>query len=103
MLDEELISSRIVKDILTDVLSLDLGIEDILSKNNISLMSNQDELLSIINEVLEENEQSVNDYKNGKENAFKYLMGMVMKKTKSSANPKTVNELLTSILSKNVN
>ena len=45
----------------------------------------------------------INDYKNGKENAFKYLMGMVMKKTKSSANPKTVNELLTSILSKNVN
>ena len=103
MLDDNTISSRIAKDILEDVLTLDLGIKEILDKNNISLLSSSDELENIIKEVISENEASVNDYKNGKENAFKFLMGMVMKKTKGSANPKIVNDILSNLLSKDVN
>ena len=103
MLDENIISSRIAKDILEDVLTLDLSIKEILDKNNISLLSSSDELESIVLEVLKENEASVRDYKNGKENAFKFLMGMVMKKTKGSANPKMVNDILSDLLSKDVN
>ena len=103
MLDENIISSRICKDILKDILTLDLSIKEILEKNNISLLSNQDELTAIIKDVLKENPDSVKDYQNGKENAFKYLMGMVMKKTKGSANPQSVNAILTNLLSNNVN
>ena len=55
------------------------------------------------NKVLEENETSVNDYKSGKQNALKFLMGMIMKETKGSANPKIVNDMLLDLLSKDVN
>ena len=56
-----------------------------------------------LKKVLEENETSVNDYKSGKQNALKFLMGMIMKETKGSANPKIVNDMLLDLLSKDVN
>ena len=99
-LDSNMISSKIFKDILNDLMEKEDMLDDILKQNGISLVSNEDDLIKIIEKVLVENENSVNDYKNGKDNAFKYLMGMVMKETKGSANPVVVNNLLKDLLSK---
>ena len=44
--------------------------------------------------VLLENAQAVADYKQGKEQALKFMVGQVMKATKGQANPQVVNELL---------
>ena len=99
-LDSNKISSKIFKDILNDLMEKEDMLDDILKQNGISLVSNEDDLIKIIEKVLVENENSVNDYKNGKDNAFKYLMGMVMKETKGSANPVVVNNLLKDLLSK---
>ena len=76
---------------------------EILKEKNISLMSDTSKLEEIIKIVLKENETSVNDYKSGKQNALKFLMGMIMKETKGSANPKIVNDMLIDLLSKDVN
>ena len=102
-LDSGKLSSKNFKDILQDLMESDLSLDEILKKNNISLVSNSDELMKVVTKVLDENKASVNDYKNGKDNAFKYLMGMVMKETKGSANPVIVNKLLKDLLSKDVN
>lgn len=51
-------------------------------------------LEAFVLEVLGENGSSVDDYKAGKERAFGFLVGQVMKKTKGKANPAIVNELL---------
>ena len=102
-LDSGKLSSKNFKDILQDLMDSDLSLDEILKKNNISLVSNSDELMKVVTKVLDENKASVNDYKNGKDNAFKYLMGMVMKETKGSANPVIVNKLLKDLLSKDVN
>lgn len=102
-LSEGEISSKIFKDILNDLMEKEDSLVDILKNNGIELVNNTDDLLLIIEKVLKEQEQSVKDYKCGKDNAFKYLMGMVMKETKGSANPVIVNNLLRDLLSKNVN
>jgi len=99
-LDSNKISSKIFKDILNDLMEKEDSLDDILKQNGISLVSNEEDLIKIVEKVLSENENSVNDYKNGKDNAFKYLMGMVMKETKGSANPVVVNNLLKDLLSK---
>lgn len=103
MLSNQKMSSKIFKEILPDILESDLSIEEILKLKNITLMSDTNELEDIVKKVLSENQNSVNDYKSGKQNALKYLMGMIMKETKGSANPKIVNDLLLDLLSKNVN
>ena len=102
MLSKGSISSKIFKDILEELLTSNLSVEEILKEKNISLMADTSKLEEIIKKVLEENETSVNDYKSGKQNALKFLMGMIMKETKGSANPKIVNDMLLDLLSKDV-
>ncbi len=98
MLSNGEITSKIFKDIVNDIMEKELSIGEILKENNISLNNDIDELKNIINKVLDNYTESVNEYKNGKENAFKFLMGMVMKEVKGSFNPKLVNETLLEIL-----
>lgn len=52
------------------------------------------EIENIVNQVLAENEASVNDYKQGKTKAFAYLVGQVMKACQGKAPPPVVNKLL---------
>ena len=48
----------------------------------------------IVDEVLDENEQSIIDFKEGKDRALGFLVGQVMKKSRGKANPKVANEML---------
>ena len=50
-----------------------------LDKRDTKGKENLSKLEEIIKKVLKENETSVNDYKSGKQNALKFLMGMIMK------------------------
>lgn len=99
-LEEKKINNKIFKDIIDEVMETDLSVDQILEKNNIKEMSD-DELVEIINQVLSENEKSVKEYKEGNERAIKYLMGQAMKMVKSNANPEKVNEIIVDLLSKN--
>lgn len=57
-------------------------------------------VLDAVRAVLEANPQSIEDFKNGKDRAFGFLVGQVMKLSKGKANPQVVNELLTELLEK---
>ncbi|OGN62792.1 MAG: glutaminyl-tRNA synthase (glutamine-hydrolyzing) subunit B [Chlamydiae bacterium RIFCSPHIGHO2_12_FULL_49_11] len=57
-------------------------------------ISDTNELDAVIATVLEKHPQSVLDYKNGKDRAFQFLIGMVMRETKGQANPEIVRDLL---------
>ena len=63
-------------------------------------VSNEDEILKIVTEVLDENPQSIIDFKNGKDRALGFMVGQVMKKSKGQANPKMASDLLTKELEK---
>ena len=58
-------------------------------------------LLPLIQEVIKENPKAVEDYKKGKENAIKFLVGQGMAKTKGSADPKVLEKLIQKILQEN--
>jgi aspartyl-tRNA(Asn)/glutamyl-tRNA(Gln) amidotransferase subunit B len=49
-------------------------------------------------EVLKENQAAISDYRAGRAQAFNYLVGMVMKKTRGRADPTEVNLLLRELL-----
>ncbi len=100
LLSDGVITNKIFKDIMIDILEKDSSIKEILKEKNISLETDTSSLIKIIEKVLLENEKSLNDYKAGKDNALKFLMGMVMKETKGSFNPKLVNETLTKMCKK---
>lgn len=60
------------------------------------LVQNNDEgaILEVVKKTIDENPQSVEDFKNGKKRALGFVVGLVMKETKGKANPQIVNKLV---------
>lgn len=57
-------------------------------------MNDAGSLETLVNQVLAQNPQSIIDFKNGKDKAFAFLVGQVMKLTRGTASPDVVNQLL---------
>ena len=88
------ITSKNLKDMLDTVLETNKSIEEIIKEQGIENISDDEELRKTIKNIITNNPESVNDYKNGHDRAIKYLMGQVMKETKGKANPRIANEIL---------
>ena len=67
---------------------------EIIEKSNIKQISNEDELISIIKDILNENKEQVSEYLNGNEKVANFLVGKVMQKTNKQANPGTSLKLI---------
>ncbi|MFC2051965.1 Asp-tRNA(Asn)/Glu-tRNA(Gln) amidotransferase GatCAB subunit B, partial [Chloroflexota bacterium] len=67
---------------------------DIINEQGLSQISDTKEIKEAINQAVTANAQAVVDYKAGKEQALKFLVGQVMKVTRGRANPQLVNQLL---------
>ena len=70
----------------------------IIEENNMKQISSPEALTKIINEVLDANPQSIEDYGNGKDRAVGSLVGQIMKKTGGQANPGLTSKLLIELL-----
>jgi len=66
----------------------------IIEEKNLGQLEDAGELEGAVEKVLTDNQKSVEDFKAGKENALKFLMGQVMKETSGKANPQVVLEIL---------
>ena len=93
-LEENNISNPAAKKILEVLWDQDLTVQEIIKKENLEQISNEDELLKIIMKIIEENPKQHNQYKSGKDKLFGFFVGQVMKETQGSADPKVVNEIL---------
>lgn len=82
------------KAVLDEMFKTGRSADEIIQKSGISQISDTGELEKIATEVIKSNVQPVADYKAGKEAAFKFLIGQVMKASKGRANPQVVNEVL---------
>ncbi len=60
----------------------------------LSAVGDVDELTPVIQEVLANNPAAVEDYRSGKTNAIRFLMGQVMKATRGRADAQTVMQML---------
>lgn len=91
------INSSAAQTVLKEMLSGADGDTDpshIIDRLNLAQMSDSSELETIVDAILASNAQSITDFKAGKQNAFQYLIGQVMKETKGKANPQLVSEIL---------
>ncbi len=92
------ISSKVAKMVLLEMLDAGADPSDVIDKNNWRQMSDDDKLEKIIKEIIAKNPKAVEDYKAGKQNAIQFLSGQVMAKTRGTAKPETVQELLKKLL-----
>ena len=88
------ISSKIAKDVFEILLSENKDPEIIVKEKGLVQITDNSEIEKIVEQVLSENPQSVEDYKAGKSNALKYLVGQSMRLSKGKANPQMINEMI---------
>ena len=94
------ISSKIAKKVFKELITNGGDAEEVVKAKGLIQLSDPAQLLPMINEVLDNNQQSVDDFKNGKDRAVGFLVGQIMKATKGQANPGVVNKLLQEELAK---
>src|SRR5699024_3121693 len=100
LIKEGTISSKIAKKVFAELVENGGDPETIVKEKGLVQISDEGQLREIITGVLDVNEQSVADYKDGKKKALGFLVGQVMKETKGQANPPMVNKLLAEELDK---
>ncbi len=93
-LETKEITNQVFKDILISLFESEKEIEEILKEAKKDTIDDDETLRSMIIKIIEDNEQSVEDYKNGKDRAVKFLMGQIMKSSKGKASPTLANALL---------
>ena len=94
------ISSKIAKKVFKELITNGGDAKEVVKAKGLIQLSDPAQLLPMINEVLDKNQQSVDDFKNGKDRAVGFLVGQIMKATKGQANPGVVNKLLHEELAK---
>jgi len=91
---EEVISSRIAKDILTEVLQSGKSPRAIVQERGLSQVSDTDWLRQLVEQVLAEHPEVVAKYRNGRTNVLGYLVAQVLQRSQGRANPRLVTQLL---------
>lgn len=94
LIDKGTISSKIAKKVFKDLIEKGGDPEQIVKDKGLVQISDESELKDVVMPILADNEQSMIDYKNGKDKALGFLVGQVMKATKGKANPQMVNKLI---------
>ena len=95
------ISGKIAKEVFEEMFLTKKSPIDIVDQKDLSQLNNSDEIEIIIEKIFQENQDKVEQYKNGKTKLLTYFIGQAMKKTKGKANPKILNDLILSKLTKN--
>jgi aspartyl-tRNA(Asn)/glutamyl-tRNA(Gln) amidotransferase subunit B len=99
LIEDGVISGKIAKTVFEIMFETGQNPKQIIEERGLVQVSDSGLLESIIDEVISENQDSVMNYKNGKDKLFGFFVGQVMKKTEGKASPSLVNELLKKRLS----
>lgn len=75
-------------------------VPDIIEKQGLAQLDNEEQLKVIVKDVLERSEEQLESYRSGKTKIRQYFFGEVMKVTKGKANPKIINQILDQMLPK---
>ena len=99
-IEDQKISGPSAKKLLEIVWNEGGEIQDLIQKEGLEQISNDDEIEKILDEVISENQKQFEQLKSGKDRLQGFFVGQVMKKTSGSASPQVVNKLLKDKLSK---
>ena len=100
LINTNVISGKIAKEVLDEMYKTKSSPIQIVEKKGLKQMTDSSEIEAIIDNVLNENKTMVEQYLSGKDKLLGFFVGQAMKKTKGKANPKILNEILLSKLTK---
>ena len=99
LVEEGKINRTVAKEVFEVMFREDTDPVSYVEEKGLSMVQDEGALRSTIEEIVKNNPQSVEDYKNGKKKAIGFLVGQTMKAMKGKADPAMVNRILMQILS----
>jgi aspartyl-tRNA(Asn)/glutamyl-tRNA(Gln) amidotransferase subunit B len=99
MVADGTISGKIAKTVFLEMMASGKDPEVVVKEKNLVQVSDQGELLTIVQEIIAENPGQAAEFKGGKSKLMGFFVGQLMQKTKGKANPKLANELFSKELS----
>ena len=100
LIDKKTISTSIAKTVLEEMTVNPKDPEEIIKEKGLIQISDEGAIKEIVLKILEENPQSIADYKAGRDRALGFLVGQAMKQTKGKANPQMLNTMFLEELKK---
>ncbi len=94
LIEDGSISGKMAKEIYGKMVETGKTPSAIIEKDGYKQMSDTGEIEKIVAEILNKYPSEVKKYKDGNEKVISFFVGEIMKATKGSANPKSVNEIL---------
>jgi aspartyl-tRNA(Asn)/glutamyl-tRNA(Gln) amidotransferase subunit B len=98
LIDSGVISGKIAKAVFEEMASTGKAPEAIVQEKGLVQITDQNEILEVVKQVLADHGKEVSDYKAGKTKLLGFFVGQVMKATRGKANPKLLNDILREIL-----
>ncbi|WP_342756965.1 Asp-tRNA(Asn)/Glu-tRNA(Gln) amidotransferase subunit GatB [Kineothrix sedimenti] len=96
--EEKVINSSVAKEVFEIMFDTDIDPQLYIEEKGLKTVNDEGALRRTIEEVIDANPQSVEDYRNGKEKAIGFLVGQTMKAMQGKAEPGMVNKLLKELL-----
>ncbi len=97
--ENKVINSTVAKEVFELIFDQDIDPELYIEEQGLKTVSDEGELKRVVQEIMQNNPQSVEDYQNGKEKAIGFLIGQTMKAMKGKANPESITQILKEFLS----
>ncbi|WP_339061051.1 Asp-tRNA(Asn)/Glu-tRNA(Gln) amidotransferase subunit GatB [Tepidibacillus marianensis] len=94
LVEKGTISIKIGKAVFRDMLESGKAPKTIVEEKGLVQITDEGAIAAIVDQVIANNPQSVEDFRNGKDKAVGFLVGQVMKESKGKANPGVVNKLI---------
>jgi aspartyl-tRNA(Asn)/glutamyl-tRNA(Gln) amidotransferase subunit B len=95
LLEKDEINANTAREVLSHLFESDQPLAAIVDQYGFRQVSDTDQLLKIVDEVLDANPSAVNDCRNGVAKAIGFLIGQAMQASKGKGNPKLIRELIT--------
>ena len=99
-IEDGTISGKIAKEIFEKLWSSDKEVDEIIQGEGLEQVTDDKEIESMIDKVINNNPEQLEQYRSGKNRLFGFFVGQVMKASQGKANPKQVNDILRKKLEK---
>ena len=96
--DSRAINGSVAKEVFEVMFFEDIDPMTYVEEKGLKTVNDEGALRKAVEEVIAQNQQSVDDYHNGKEKALGFLVGQTMKKMQGKADPASVNKMLKELL-----
>ena len=94
LIKEGTLSAKMAKTVFEEMYQSSKSATEIVAQKGLAQITDSSTIENLVDEILKINTGQVEQYKNGKEKVFGFLVGQIMKQSKGQADPALVNKLL---------